>query len=162
MRYLALDVGDERIGEAISDETGSLARPLEIIARVAGPSSFRRLAALIAQHGVESVVVGLPLLSDGSEGKQARSTMAYLRGLERHVALPIVLWDERSSTQQAREIIAEAAGPRGPDAEGRFRGARKARRRADDAVAAAVILQDYLNARSEAHRAAAGQAQPGG
>ena len=79
MRCLALDVGDERIGVAISDENGTMARPLEIIARKAGPSSFQRIAALVAEQGVALIVVGLPLLPDGSEGAQARSTRAYLQ-----------------------------------------------------------------------------------
>lgn len=131
-RLLALDVGDERIGVALSDERGELARPLMVIARRAGPASFRRIAALVEEHGVGRIVVGLPLLPDGREGRQVDSVRAYVRGLQRHVQAPIVLWDERDSTAEAREVMA-ANRP----------GARRPRGQ-DDAVAAAVILQRYI------------------
>jgi len=145
---MALDVGDERIGVALSDQMGHLARPLEIIARRPGPSSFLRIAAIVADQGVGTIVVGLPLMPDGSEGEQVRSTRAYVDGLRQHVDVPIVMWDERLTTFRAREIIAEQDAGRG--ARGRAMGdSRKARRRRhDDAVAAAVILQEYLDAHS--------------
>jgi len=137
MRCLGLDVGDERIGLAISDANAFLARPLEVVARRAGPSSFLRIAQIVAQNQVELIVVGLPLLPDGGEGKQVRSTRAYVRGLEQHLDLPIVYWDERSSTQRATEIMIENQTPR------------RRRQRAKDSVAAAVILQEYLDAKAE-------------
>ena len=133
MRSLALDVGDERIGVAISDLSGFLARPLEVVRRVAGPASFHRIAALIEEHQVSQIVVGLPLLPDGSEGKQVQSTRAYVRGLEQHVAVPILWWDERDSTRRAQRRMIN---------NGR---SRKRRRSRIDAVAAAVILQEYLD-----------------
>lgn len=133
MRVMALDVGDERIGVAMSDPSGYLARPVEIIARRAGPASFIHLAQLIRENQVELVVVGLPLLLDGSEGKQVRSVRAYVAGLQAHIAVPTVYWDERHSTQQAGQIMLES-------------GSRRRRRQgANDAVAAAVILQQYLD-----------------
>jgi putative holliday junction resolvase len=146
VRAMALDVGDERIGVAISDQTGYLARPLEIIARRPGPSSFLRIAQIVAEQGVGTIVVGLPLMPDGSEGEQVRSTRAYVAGLTEHVDIPIVYWDERLTTFRAREIMAEQGSARGR--RGRPMGeTRKAkRRRRDDAVAAAVILQEYLDA----------------
>ncbi|NLG52092.1 MAG: Holliday junction resolvase RuvX [Chloroflexi bacterium] len=133
MRHLALDVGDERIGVAISDPDGVLARPLEVIPRRAGPSSFLRLADIIAENHVEVIVVGLPLREDGTEGKQVESTRAYVRGLVKYVDIPIVYWDERYSTNRATEIMIESG--------------RKRQRRKEmvDAVAAAVILQEYLD-----------------
>lgn len=135
MRYLALDVGDERVGVAISDASGYLARPLEVIARRAGPSSFQRLAQLIATHAVDQIVVGLPLLADGSEGKQVQSCRAYVQGLQAHVTVPIVWHDERGTTRRATEILVE-------------NGARRMRRhQTTDKVAAAVILQHYLDER---------------
>jgi len=138
MRCLALDVGDERVGVAISDSSAFLARPLSVVARRPGPASFLRIAEIIAGNGVELVVVGLPLLLDGTEGKQVRSTRAYVRGLQRHIDVPIVYWDERSSTRRATEIMIESG-------RGRHR-----QRRAKDAVAAAVILQEYLDDQSGA------------
>lgn len=138
MRCLALDVGDERIGVAISDSNAFLARPLVVVARRPGPSSFLQIAEIIAENGVELVVVGLPLLPDGTEGKQVRSTRAYVRGLQRHIDAPIVYWDERSSTRRATEIMVQSGI------------GRRRQRRAKDAVAAAVILQEYLDDRSGA------------
>ena len=133
MRCLALDVGDERIGVAVSDEGGALAQPLEVIARVAGAASYLRLAEIIARYGVSVIVVGLPLLADGSEGKQARSARAYVRGLQQHIATPVVYWDERYTTADAHQLLSDAGATR------------RRRQRRIDAVAAAVILQQYLN-----------------
>lgn len=136
-RLLALDVGDERIGVAISDDLGLLARPLTVLQRVAGPESFLRLAGIIEREGVSRVVVGLPLLPDGTEGKQVRSTQAYVRGLTSYVDVPIIYWDERYTTQEARALtsMADSRRKRGPvDV---------------DAVAAAVILQDYISEQTE-------------
>ncbi len=133
MRTLSLDVGDERIGVAISDLSGYLARPLEVIARSAGSASFLRLDQIIRENQVELIVVGLPLLPNGSEGKQVRSVQAYVAGLRAHVSVPIVYWDERHSSQQANQIMLESGSRR------------KRRQRANDAVAAAVILQEYLD-----------------
>ncbi|MFH1085890.1 MAG: Holliday junction resolvase RuvX [Chloroflexota bacterium] len=132
-RCLALDVGDERIGVAVSDAGGRIAQPLVVIRRVAGSASMQRVAQLVAEYGVERVVVGLPLLRDGSEGKQAASVRAYLRGLAAFVAAPVELYDERDSTTRAEEILRASPG-------GRARALRRL-----DAVAAAVILQDYLD-----------------
>jgi len=136
MRHLALDVGDERIGVAISDSKGWLARPLEVIPRRPGPSSFLRVAQIVAENKVELVVVGLPLLPDGSEGKQVLSTRAYVSGLEAHVSVPIVFWDERGSTRQAAQILLENESKK------------RRRKESSDMVAAAVILQEYLDAKS--------------
>ena len=132
MRILCLDVGDERIGLALSDELGMVARPLEIVGRVAGPASFRRILALCEQHRVQRIIVGLPVLMDGSSGKQVQSTEAYVAGLRTHTDLPIAYWDERLSSQKADAIIAQN---------------RRRRRQPthNDAVAAAVILQEYLD-----------------
>ena len=136
MRVLALDVGDERIGVAISDSEGFLARPVEVLLRRPGPSSFLRVTEIVAENQVGLLVVGLPLLPDGSEGKQVRSTQAYVAGLKAHLDTPIVYWDERDSTVRAAEIMAE---------NGR---SERRQRQEIDAVAAAVILQGYLDSES--------------
>jgi putative Holliday junction resolvase len=128
MRYLALDVGEERIGIAISDETGLVARPLKTITREPGPGSFLKIADMVEEERIEAIIVGLPLLQDGSKGKQVGSTRAYVRGLEEHVDVPIEYWDERFSTNRAQEIVDENHS-----------------KHPLDAVAAAVILQEYLD-----------------
>ncbi|MBC7235434.1 MAG: Holliday junction resolvase RuvX [Chloroflexi bacterium] len=134
MRYMALDVGDERIGVALSDEGGLLARPLETIRRAAGSASYERLREIIEEYGVEEIVVGLPLSADGSEGKQVASVRAYVRGMQaHHIQLPIVYWNEYGSTVRAEQV--QIAGGQ----------SRRRRRRRVDAVAAAVILQGFLD-----------------
>ncbi len=139
-RYLALDVGDERIGVAISDELGLLARPLAVLAREPGPGSFLQLAEIVRREQVARIIVGLPLLEGGLAGKQVASTQAYVRGLAEHIQTPVTYWDERYSTARAEEIAQETA--------------RRNRPRRDDldAVAAAVILQDYLDQLAEESR----------
>jgi len=129
-RLLALDVGDERPGVALSDEQEQLARPLEMVPRRRGPAGFLRIAELVRTHDVRAIVVGLPLLPDGSEGKQVASTRAFGRGLERHVSVPIIYHDERDTTRRALEILAAAP---------------KRRAQQVDAAAAAVLLQDYID-----------------
>ena len=138
-RILALDVGDERTGVAISDELGLLARPLEVILRRPGPGGFIRIAEIVREQEISAIVIGLPLLADGSEGKQAASSRAFARGLERYVTAPLVWRDETDTSRRALEILA---------AEGRT-----ARRQAQlvDEVAAAVLLQGYLDEQTE-HR----------
>lgn len=136
-RYLALDVGDERIGVARSDPSGLIATPLETIARVAGPASYERLREIIARDHIDEIVVGLPLLPSGDEGEQVASTRAYVRGLEMHVDLPIHYWDERDSTVKAQAIRVVNRPRRRPG--------RRREERDLDAVAAAVILQDFLD-----------------
>lgn len=136
-RILALDIGDERIGLAVSDEGMLIAQPLAVIPRSAGSSSFMRIVQLIEYYQVTMLLVGWPLLPDGSGGKQLRSVEAYLRGLREYTQIPICTWDERFSTVEADSIMrGNTAGT----------SARKKRR---DAVAAAVILQQYLDQSAE-------------
>lgn len=136
-RILALDVGDERIGLALSDETNTLARPFGVILRTSGSASYKQLVQVIDNNQVDHLIVGWPLLPDGSAGKQTRSVQAYLRGLAAFTSIAVVLWDERLSTVEANEIM---------NANAHSRRAQNARR---DAVAAAVILQQYLDQLAE-------------
>jgi putative Holliday junction resolvase len=136
-RCLALDVGDERIGVAISDEMAVVARPYGVIPRVAGAASYLELADIIRREGVDRIIVGLPLMEDRTRGKQVASVEAYVRGLARHIDLPVVYWDERYTTLEAREIMRRAGRRDGGDI---------------DAVAAAVILQDYMDQQMEERR----------
>jgi len=132
MRVLALDLGDRRIGVAISDTLGMLARPLETFKRGSRVGDFAHIRALIDEHHVQKVVAGLPLNMDGTEGKQATWVRDYTTELAEAISLPVVLWDERLSSTDARSIL----GIRGrPTDRGKI-----------DAVAAAVILRSYLDA----------------
>jgi len=131
MRILALDVGDRRVGVAISDPIGMLARPLAVVKR--SGRDYKRIADLAKEHGAELIVAGYPRNMDGSVGAQARKVEAYLAGLEEYIDVPIELWDERLSTFEAQRLMIETG-----------RRARERRERID-AAAAAVILQDYLD-----------------
>jgi len=133
MRVLALDVGDKRVGVAISDLTQFLARTLKVIQRDPHQEDFAAVARLVEEYEVERVVVGYPRSLDGTVGKQAEKVERYAVGLAKALTVPVVLWDERFSTVSAERLMREA-GLRG-----------KKKRERIDAVAAAVILQDYLD-----------------
>jgi putative Holliday junction resolvase len=139
MRILALDVGERRVGVAISDPTGALARPLQVLERGSREKDFATIADLVAEHDVGLVVVGMPFSLDGTEGPQARRIASYAEGMADHLPIEVILWDERFTTAEAEEILRQSRSE-------------KKRRRARssgelDAIAAAVILQSYLDSR---------------
>ena len=137
MRVLGLDVGERRVGIAVSDPTCSVARPVQTLVRGSREEDFAALAAIVAQHSVELVVVGRPLRKDGTEGPQARRIARYARAMAACLPVRVVSWDERFTTVEAEEILRE----------GRTRKQRQRARATGrvDAVAAAVILQSYLD-----------------
>ena len=135
MRLLALDVGDVRIGVAVSDETRTLASGLTTL-RSKGPrQDVRQVAALVREQQAADVVVGLPLRLDGSAGSQAEKVMAFVERLRRAVPVPVTTRDERLSSVAASERLAEA-GVRG-----------SARKQKLDQAAACLILQELLDER---------------
>lgn len=139
MKFLALDVGDRRIGVAVSDETGLIATPLTVIRRASKAEDFARIARLLRESGAGGLIVGHPLNDDGSAGPQARRIERYAASLAQALQAeglepPLVFWDERMSTQRAQRAMI-ASGRKARDRRARI-----------DAVAAAVILQDYLDA----------------
>jgi putative Holliday junction resolvase len=136
-RILALDVGDRRIGVAVSDPSQILARSLEVIQRGSRQQDFAAVAGLVEEYEVEWVVVGYPRSLDGTAGEQAEKVERYVAALAEALTVPVLLWDERLSTVSAERLMREG-GQRG----------RKKRERLD-AVAAAVILQDYLDSRKK-------------
>ena len=139
MRILALDVGERRVGVAVSDPTGTIARPLHTIRRASRADDFAAIAHLVDAYQAEAVVVGQPLSLDGCAGPQARRVARYADALAETLAIPVISWDERFSTARADEILRETRGERA-----------KRRARADgeiDAIAAAVILQRYLDSK---------------
>lgn len=141
MRLLALDIGDRRVGVAISDATGLLATPLTVIQRKSKREDFARIGRLVRERNAEGLVVGHPLNKDGSAGPQAQRVERYATALRSALQsegldMPIYFWDEWMSTQRAQAAM-DAAGRKVKD-----------RRMWVDAVAAAIILQDYLDERS--------------
>jgi putative Holliday junction resolvase len=137
MRVLGLDVGERRVGISISDPTGTVARPLQALVRGSREEDFAAIAALVVEHDVGLVVVGRPLSLDGTEGPQARRVARYAEALAARLPVRLVSWDERFTTVEAEEILRQSRSKK------EMRRARTAGEL--DAVAAAVILQSYLD-----------------
>jgi putative holliday junction resolvase len=110
MRVLALDHGEARCGCALSDPTGVLATPLEAIPQPDSEAGLEQIVTLIERHGVERVVVGLPLTLSGEEGEQAARARAFAGRLAGRVSVPVELHDERLTTR-----LAERGGEGDPD-----------------------------------------------
>ena len=123
MKVLALDYGSARTGVAVSDPTGTLARPLEVVENASTPAGLRHLAELVEREGVERIVVGLPVTLRGERGAQAEETEAFVSALRGVTEVPIESFDERFTTK-----LAEAQPSEAPP----------------DAVAAAHLLSTYL------------------
>jgi putative Holliday junction resolvase len=132
---MALDVGERRIGVALSDTTRVLATPLTTVRAVPRATTIRQIAELIAQHEVTLLVVGLPLTLSGEVGPQAQAVQAFVEELRQAIAVPIHLFDERLTTVAAERMMIDL-------------GIKPERRKARiDEVAASIILQDFLEAR---------------
>jgi putative Holliday junction resolvase len=137
-RILALDPGTKRIGVALSDEMGWIAQPLETFERRSLEADVSRIQMLVDRHGVCEVVVGLPLRSDGSIGPEAEGVQRFVERLGQNLPAPVVAWDERFTSKLAEGILIGANV------------SRKKRKGAVDRMAAAILLQSYLEARSSA------------
>jgi putative Holliday junction resolvase len=127
VKVLALDYGSARTGVAVSDPTGTLARPLEVVENASAPAGLKHLADLAEREGVEQIVVGLPVTLRGERGAQAEETEAFVSALRAVTAVPIESFDERFTTK-----LAEAQPSEAPS----------------DAVAAAHLLSTYLEWKS--------------
>ena len=133
MRSLGLDIGDKRIGVALSDPDGLLASPFTIINRREETADIKAITDIISQHQVEQIIVGLPRSMDGSIGKQAEKVKDFTQKLCRHTEVPVEFRDERLTTVLAKRLMRAAK-------------TKKSREKAqDDAIAAAIILQGYLD-----------------
>ena len=130
-RALGLDIGERRIGVAVSDEMGTIASPVGMIRREGDVA--RELRELVARYGAVRLVAGLPVGLSGREGPQAAAVREFTDALAAEIDVPLEYWDERLSTAVAERSLIEG-GHR-----------RKARKGKIDAVAAAVILQGYLD-----------------
>ena len=123
MKVVALDFGSARTGVAVSDPTGTLARPLAVVERAAG-RGLDELVALIREAGPERVVVGLPLTLRGERGEQAQATEAFVEALRSRLEVPVETWDERFTTTLAGQTPSASSS--------------------EDARAAAHLLSSYL------------------
>ena len=125
-RVLALDHGEARCGVAVSDPTGELVTPLEVVERPDSRRGLERVANVIRERGAEVVVVGLPLTLAGEEGEQARAARLFAERLAKAIEIPVELHDERLTTRMADRTGGSAAS---------------------DSVAAAHLLESWLQAR---------------
>lgn len=121
---MALDFGAARTGVAVSDPTGTIARPLGVVEGAAGEGGLARVAELVRSEEVDQVVVGLPLTLRGDHGRQAEATARFVDALRPLVAVPVETWDERFTTTLAASTPGSAS--------------------AEDARAAAHLLSSYL------------------
>lgn len=142
MRSLGLDIGDRRTGVAISDPEGLVAVPLTVIISQSENSTIDDIIKLVEQHMIGRIVVGLPRSLDGSLGPQAEKVTAFaeklsLRAQRGNLNVDIQLWDERFSTVAVAKLMAKAGGKR------------NRRKEHQDAMAAAFILQGFLDSLKE-------------
>jgi len=123
MKVMALDFGSARTGVAVSDPTGLIARPLCVVARAATENGLNELVQLVDDEGAEQVVIGHPLTLRGERGEQARATERFAAALRALLEVPVVLFDERFTTDLAQQTPSDTS---------------------EDARAAAHLLSSYL------------------
>ena len=134
MRALSLDIGEKRIGLAISDTRQSIAQPLKVYTRISPKRDIEEVKKLVEEHEVSTIVCGLPKNLDGSIGKKAEEIMAFAQKLEEAARVPVELWDERFSTDEAHRILDMQEYTQ------------KKRKAFIDMMAAQIILQGFLDA----------------
>lgn len=134
-RLMGLDVGNRRIGVAVSDALGLTAQPILTLTRTNRRQDLRSLARLVRKYGCQEIVVGNPLYMSGDQSPQAEKTQAFAQQVADETQLPIHLWDERLTTTEAHRHL-HAAGRPGTE-----------HRAVVDQVAAVLILQSFMDAR---------------
>ena len=132
-RLLGLDVGERRIGVSLSDRLGLTAQRLTVLERRTPEQDLHAVAALVNEHGLKTVVVGLPITMQGAVGEQAQRVMTFVEALRHTVSCPVQVMDERLTTVQGERSLLATDTPR------------KKRKHLIDQVAAQLILQAYLD-----------------
>lgn len=135
-RLMGLDVGDKTIGVAVSDELGWTAQGVETIKRQSKEKDFARLTELVSQYQIGAFVVGLPKNMNGTIGPRAEMCQAFGKLLEERTSLPVHMWDERLTTMAAERMLISADV------------SRQKRKTVIDKMAATLILQGFLDAKS--------------
>jgi putative Holliday junction resolvase len=135
MRILGLDHGTRRIGVAVSDETKTIATPLEFIPAEAMDKVIERLQQLIRERDVELILIGMPRNMDGSYGPATEKVKEFIAAIQPHITAPVKTWDERLTSVMANRALLE----------GNIR--RDQRKQKVDKMAAAILLQSYLDSR---------------
>lgn len=139
MRVMGLDVGDKTVGVAMSDELGITAIPITVISRTGSlKREIGEIRRLVEENGVECIVVGMPLMLDGTVGIQAQKVEAFVEELRRRLRVQIVTWDERLTTSEVERILIASDQ------------SRMKRKKVIDKLAAAVMLRSYMESRGKA------------
>jgi putative Holliday junction resolvase len=133
---MGLDVGDRRIGVAVSDELGMFAQGIEVIERRDIPQDMEKIRLLLDEYRISELVVGIPWMLNGTLGIQGEKVMTFVESLKEFLDVPIALWDERLSSRAAEQVLLEANMRRDK------------RKKVIDRLAAAIILQNYMDSRS--------------
>ena len=133
MRILGLDYGEKRIGVAICDELGMTARGIATIARKYWKKDIEQIAGFVREYSARKIVIGYPVRLDGTEGIQCEKVNMFVDALKKGISVPVEKWNEALSTKEAEGLLREADINR------------RKRRAVVDKLAAAIILQDYLD-----------------
>jgi len=136
MRYLGVDPGEKRLGVAVSDPTGTISAPLTVIRHISREIDAAAIAQIAAEQDAIQIIVGQSLDEDGNPSYQGRRAARFADAIKRQTHIPVVLWDESDTTRAAQEVRL------------RMGVARKKRQGHLDDLAAAVLLQSYLDAQS--------------
>ncbi|MBI5827479.1 MAG: Holliday junction resolvase RuvX [Deltaproteobacteria bacterium] len=135
MRFLGLDLGKKTIGVAISDETGLTAQPFAAIKKASLAKDLDAIAALIEQYSVKHIVAGMPVNMNGTIGPRGEEAQRFIESLREKTGLPVTAWDERLSTVAVERVLIDGDV------------SRARRKEVVDKLAAAYILQGYLDSR---------------
>jgi putative Holliday junction resolvase len=149
---LAVDYGRARMGLALADSESRMAQPLSTLERINRNEDMRRLRELVHEHGVKQIVVGLPLRLDGTRGEMAEEVERFAQRMRKQIGVPVEMVDERLTSWEAERLLEEVQGRFMRDE--KLHGARKPKKTQAkmtvDAVAAAVILKEYLERQRQA------------
>jgi putative holliday junction resolvase len=148
---LAVDYGRSRIGLALADSETRMAQPLSTLERVNRNEDMRRLRELAREHGVKQIIVGLPLRLDGSRGEMAEEAERFAQRVRKQIGVPVEMVDERLTSWEAERLLEEVQGRFIHDE--KLSGSKKPKkvqpRMSVDAVAASVILKEYLDRQTQ-------------
>lgn len=133
---MSLDIGEKRIGMALSDALCITAQPLSTLTRKDEEKDLALINKIALDNQVEEIIAGLPLNMNGTEGPKAQMVSNFIENLKRICSIPVKIWDERLTTKQANRLLIEADV------------SRKKRKKLDDKLAAQLILQSYLDSRA--------------
>ncbi len=134
-RVIGLDVGEKRIGVALSDESGTIAHPLTVIARDGLSKDLKEIEGIVQEYSPVEIVMGMPLNMNGTIGESARKVLSFKDFLEEQLPVSVETWDERLTTVSSEKVLLEGDL------------SRKKRKKVIDKVAATLLLQSYLDSR---------------